>query len=434
MADREFRNNRVVEATIKNYQSQHQGGATLNITTNYAFNSSNRLIHPFFSPAQTNEYIINYLKNYPNTTDYWEVQNLNLASSLAERAGTARPGSGVLQQLRPNRIDQIRTRIDVQKGASDVAFSRSSIVETDLNKNFEESFEFKVDDVINRRNNDSPITVTVNYQYRPPAENYLNPYFEFSQIANFVEEFTEKYSSSSQPWNQFALSLSESLISQEIDQSFGFVEMDYFIPEYIDELSVKLELRSPSQGQTNSERWSNTINLPKGDALEAAIGSTQLLNEVAIFDLRQFDSTQQIAASVELDASHTNPFRLGFYRIDDAQGRVQDPITGTLLDPQNDQYLTAALSSENRIGDTDMVVIPGMETSSTDLLFEGGSLVAPFFVNTDEQVVVPYVAANSSSNLSIQSEDLNSLLLNDPSFCKGSSCTPVEINLEWFIS
>ena len=32
----------------------------------------------------------------------------------------------------------------------------------------------------------------------------------------------------------------------------------------------------------------------KGDALEAAIGSTQLLNEVAVYDLRQFDSTRRM--------------------------------------------------------------------------------------------------------------------------------------------
>ena len=150
--------------------------------------------------------------------------------------------------------------------------------------------------------------------------------------------------------------------------------------------------------------------------------------------MRQFDSTRRITASLELDGNLTNPFRLSFYRIDNAQGRVQDPITGALLELENEQYLTAALSNENRVGDTDVVLKPGKDTSSTDLLFDGGSLVAPFFINADEPVVVPFVAANSSSNSGIQPQDLNTLLLNNPSFCNSSSCTSIGISLEWRIS
>ena len=168
--------------------------------------------------------------------------------------------------------------------------------------------------------------------------------------------------------------------------------------------------------------------------MEAAIGSAPLQNRTALYDLRQFDNKQELTASLERDGVIANPIKLGFYRVEDTQGRVRDSITGSLLDPQDDQYLTVAMSNDNRIANSEIVLKSGTSASSADLLFQGGSLVAPFFINADEQTVVPFATANSSSDLSIQRQDLNSLLLNDPSFCNSSSCTPVEINLDWFIS
>ena len=433
MADQAFKKDHV-KTTIQNYPSKHQNGATLDIAADYSFKPKNKNINSYFSPREVNDYIDHYLKNYPNLTDYWEVQNLNLSSNLAGRAVKAGVGFDALQQFLPSIIDQIRTRIDVQKGASDVPFSRSSIVDTDLNGNFKESFEFEVDNVTNKSNDDSPITVTVNYQYRPPADNYLNPYFEFSQIANYVKEYTENYSNTSQKWNQFAPSLSEALTSQEIDQSYGFVGSNYFLPKYIDALSITLNLGSNGPGQSNPESWSYSLDLPEGDALEAAISSASLLNRTALYDLRQFDNKQEITASLERDGEIANPITLGFYRVEDTQGRVRDSITGTLVDPQDEQYLTVAMSSDNRIANSETVLKSGTKNSSTDLLFQGGSLMALFFINADEQTIVPFASANASSDSSIQRQDLNSLLLNDPSFCTSTSCTPVEINLEWFIS
>ena len=433
MADQTFKKSHV-KTTIKNYPSKHQNGAILAIAAEYSFKPKNKSIDSYFSPREINNYIDHYLKTYPNLTDYWEVQNLNLASNLAGRAVKAGVGFGPLQQFLPSIIDQIRTRIDVQKGASNVPFSRSSIVETDLDGNFKESFEFKVDNGTDKSNDYSPVTVTVNYQYRPPADNYLNPYFEFSQVANYVKEYTENYSNTGQRWNQFAPSLSDALTSQAIDQSYGFVGINYYLPEYIDALSITLDLGVNSPGQSNPESWSYSIDLPEGDALEAAIGSASSLNRTALYDLRQFDSKQELTASLERDGVIANPIKLGFYRVEDTQGRVRDSITGSLLDPQDDQYLTVAMSSDNRIANSEIVLKSGTNASSADLLFQGGSLVAPFFVNADEQTVVPFVTANSSSDLSIQRQDLNTLLLNDPSFCNSSSCTPVEINLDWFIS
>ena len=433
MADQAFKKDHV-KTTIQNYPSKHQNGATLDIAAEYSFKPKNKNTDSYFTTREVNDYIDHYLKNYPNLTDYWEVQNLNLASNLAGRAVKAGVGFGPLQQFLPSIIDQIRTRIDVQKGASNVPFSRSSIVETDLDGNFKESFEFKVDNGTDKSNDESPVTVTVNYQYRPPANNYLNPYFEFSQVANYVKEYTENYSNTSQQWNQFAPRLSEALTSQAIDQSYGFVGINYYLPEYIDGLSITLDLGVNSPSQSNPESWSYSIDLPEGDALEAAIGSAPLQNRTALYDLRQFDNKQELTASLERDGVIANPIKLGFYRVEDTQGRVRDSITGSLHDPQDDQYLTVAMSSDNRIANSEIVLKSGTDASSADLLFQGGSLVAPFFINADEQTVVPFANANSSSDLSIQRQDLSTLLLNDPSFCNSSSCTPVEINLDWFIS
>ena len=433
MADQAFKKDHVKTA-IQNYPSKHQNGATLDIAAEYSFKPKNKNIDSYFSPREVNDYIDHYLKNYPNLTDYWEVQNLNLASNLAGRAIKAGVGFGPLQQFLPSITDQIRTRIDVQKGASDVPFSRSSIVETDLNGNFKESFEFKVDDVTDKSNDDSPVTVTVNYQYRPPTDNYLNPYFEFSQVANYVKEYTINYSNTNQQWNQFVPSLSEALTSQEIDESYGFVGSNYYLPKYIDALSITLDLGSNVPGESNTESWSYSLDLSEGDALEAAISSASLLNRIALYDLREFDNKQELTASLERDGEIVNPIKLGFYRVEDTQGRVRDSITGTLLDPHDDQYLTVALSNDNRIANNEVVLKSGTNNSSTDLVFQGGSLIALFFINADEQTVVPFATANASTDSSIQRQDLNSLLLNDPSFCNSSSCTPVEINLEWFIS
>ena len=112
---------------IDDYEVDHQGGAILDIDVNlnYRKKAGEKDPQDYLEFQQIINYIDNYLINYPNETDYWEVLNKNMSTSLMTDKIPTIWGSDY--QLSKS-IKEITVDIHVQPGSGDVPYSRSSTV------------------------------------------------------------------------------------------------------------------------------------------------------------------------------------------------------------------------------------------------------------------------------------------------------------------
>ena len=112
---------------IDDYEVDHQGGAILDIgvTLNYRKTAGDKDPQDYLEFQQIINYIDDYLTTYPNETDYWEVLNKNISTSLmTDNIPTI---WGFDYQL-SNAVKNITVDIHVQPGSGDVEYSRSSTV------------------------------------------------------------------------------------------------------------------------------------------------------------------------------------------------------------------------------------------------------------------------------------------------------------------
>ncbi|BAZ10869.1 hypothetical protein NIES4071_26930 [Calothrix sp. NIES-4071] len=112
---------------INDYAIEHQGKAVIDIEVSYDYIDGigvpDPLQYPDFVPIQ--KYIDNYLVNYPNETDFWEILNKNLVKSLlTEPIPTP---YGVEYKL-ADVVNSLTVKIDVEPGSSNINIPRSSTV------------------------------------------------------------------------------------------------------------------------------------------------------------------------------------------------------------------------------------------------------------------------------------------------------------------
>jgi hypothetical protein len=118
-----------------------------------------------------------------------------------------------------------------------------------------------------------------------------------------------------------------------------------------------------------------TLNLKLTDA-EVPIGSNlQGSNEQEIVDLTQFKG-QKIAAffpTVASEAAYDNV--VGFYRIENKQGSVFDPLTGKTINVGDADYTQAAIRNSQSFG-----MNFNDQSAGITKMLDGGSLFAPFII------------------------------------------------------
>ena len=280
--------------SILDYVIEHQGGAVLDVTLDYTYKPELGSPELYFEFQQVSNYIDNFLKTYPNETDYWEILNKNLSGQLVTDTIDKSFGfSGLDYQLRDS-IDRLTTRLDVREGSGDVPYPRSTVVLNDLNADLRERFVFTIRDYDVEHQGNANIDITLDYRYRPGASGYSNPYFEFQQVANFVRNFFERYPNESDSWEVVHSGLSKALTTQVVSKDLGFTGEDYFLPETIDELSTTITVEKGS-GNVPYERTSRvTSRLYPGTALDGAVASVQQMHGQPLFDLRSFTDDQQL--------------------------------------------------------------------------------------------------------------------------------------------
>lgn len=112
---------------IDDYAIEHQGNSIIDIEVSYDYIDGigipDPLEYPDFVPIY--EYIDNFLVNYPNETDFWEILNKNLVNSLL--TDPIPTPYGIDYKL-ADVVDSLTVKIDVESGSSDIDIPRSSIV------------------------------------------------------------------------------------------------------------------------------------------------------------------------------------------------------------------------------------------------------------------------------------------------------------------
>jgi uncharacterized repeat protein (TIGR01451 family) len=124
-----------------------------------------------------------------------------------------------------------------------------------------------------------------------------------------------------------------------------------------------------------------------------------------VLDLSSIDPNKTVQANflVNREAAFNN--FVGFYKITDAQGTINNPLTGIALKPGDTGYAEAAI--KNRIAGIDLQAA-NQSTATINGVFQGGSIFAPFIVvngspdqlldankSNDPAVYFAYLGANS---------------------------------------
>lgn len=112
---------------IDDYAIEHQGKAVIDIDVSYNYIDGigvpDPLQYPDFVPIY--KYIDNFLVNYPNETDFWEVLNKNLVKSLLTEPIPTPYG---IDYKLADVVDSLTVKIDVESGSSNINIPRYSTV------------------------------------------------------------------------------------------------------------------------------------------------------------------------------------------------------------------------------------------------------------------------------------------------------------------
>ena len=113
--------------SIEDYAIEHQGNAVIDITVSYDYvdgiGQNDPLEYPEF--RQIYNFIDNYLVNYPNETDFWEILNKNLVSTLLSKPIPTEFG---IEYNLNEVVKSLTVVINVEPGSSEIDISRSSTV------------------------------------------------------------------------------------------------------------------------------------------------------------------------------------------------------------------------------------------------------------------------------------------------------------------
>ncbi|BDA71867.1 hypothetical protein CAL7716_060330 [Calothrix sp. PCC 7716] len=112
---------------IDDYAIEHQGKAVIDIDVSYDYIDGIGVPDPFQYPdfLPIEKYIDNFLVNYPNEADFWEILNKNLVKSLLTEPIPTPYG---IDYKLADVVDSLTVKIDVESGSSNISTPRSSTV------------------------------------------------------------------------------------------------------------------------------------------------------------------------------------------------------------------------------------------------------------------------------------------------------------------
>src|ERR671932_747171 len=180
---------------FKDYTIDHQGLNTLNIKVDYGLKPGiTKNEYPDFVPIYKS--IDNFLVNYPNETDFWEIVNKNLTAKVLDENPVLTDISIQLEVLPTDRLPYDRT--------STVFRSRSGQLKEDGN--------FSLTDYAINHQGLNKLNIDIDYQYKP--EIAPNEYSDFRQIYKSIDNFLINYPNETDFWEIVNKNLTQNILNE----------------------------------------------------------------------------------------------------------------------------------------------------------------------------------------------------------------------------
>ncbi|MEL7034261.1 MAG: hypothetical protein AAFO04_01380 [Cyanobacteria bacterium J06592_8] len=236
---------------LDNYTIEHQGIGVIDLTVTYDYRDDLMPDHPwqYLEIQQVYNYIHEYLTNYPNETDFWEILNKNLVLSLLNQPISTVSG---LESNLSEVVDMLTVEINVLPGSSDILIPRTTIVlgsPTPEGIVLNESWMFTLEDYPVEHQGDATIDLTVSYDYVDATDNNQLQYPEFMQIYNYIASFIRHYPNETDSWEVLNENLVMELLTQTIPNVFG---SEYRLAEILDSVSVTIDIMYGSSKTSTS--------------------------------------------------------------------------------------------------------------------------------------------------------------------------------------
>lgn len=150
-----------------------------------------------------------------------------------------------------------------------------------------------------------------------------------------------------------------------------------------------------------------------GSVVSTTIAGLQVQNDQPLLDLRDFSFRDTLTAELNVYRSADDQVIAGFHRVLDTDGSVLDPVSGSILKPDDQGYAQAALVSGNRV-----IELQGLQTDDESLTsrsteITGGFILAPFVITPDGRTYFAWSEANEDGAVHFRSNGLNSIGVED---------------------
>ena len=181
--------------TLANYPINHQGLNNLNIDVNYKYKDG---IQNYQYPDSVPIYksIENFLVNYPNETDFWEIVNKNLTEKVLADNPTISSLTVNLDVLPTNRLP----------------YERSSTVTRTQDGKLGEAGNFKIPNYSIAHQGLNNLNIDVKYQYKPGITQ--DEYPDFVPIYTSIDNFLTNYPNETDFWEILNKSLTQQVLAQ----------------------------------------------------------------------------------------------------------------------------------------------------------------------------------------------------------------------------
>ncbi|MGA9379353.1 MAG: hypothetical protein WBV73_11340 [Phormidium sp.] len=181
--------------SLDNYTIEHQGINNLNINVDYTYKDGITYSeYPDYVPIAQS--VNQFLINYPNETDFWEILNKNLTEKLLAE-------NPVMQSLT---VD-----IDILPSVS-VPYQISSTVTRDRQGKLDEKFNFTIPQYTIEHQGLNSLNIDVDYTYKPGISNSQYP--DFQPIYNRVNNFLINYPNETDFWEILNKNLTQQILSE----------------------------------------------------------------------------------------------------------------------------------------------------------------------------------------------------------------------------
>jgi sugar lactone lactonase YvrE len=191
---------------FKDYTIDHQGLNTLNIKVGYGFKPGiTSTEYPDFVPIYRS--IDNFLVNYPNETDFWEILNTNLTQKVLDENPVFEDVTIQIEVLPTNRLP----------------YDRSSTVFRSRSGQLQEAWNFSLQNYAIEHQGLNKLNLDVNYQYKPGITREEYP--DFVPIFQRIDNFLTNYPNETDFWEVVNRNLTKTLLDE--NPALGAINIDF---------------------------------------------------------------------------------------------------------------------------------------------------------------------------------------------------------------